>query len=450
MAKIFPFKGIMYNKKVIDKMTKVMAPPYDVISPEDQEKFYSTHPYNVIRLILGKEFPGDNESNNKYVRSEKFFESWLKHGLLEEDVEPCLYVYEQIYKNEGKILKRLGFLSLLRLEDFDRGKVLPHEETFPKHKMDRLELKRICSANFDSIFAIFSDEKLYVEKILKKYSRRKPHISVKDGNQVTHNLWRIDHKGDIKRIIKFMSDRTVFIADGHHRYEASLKYRDEMKDKYQKFTGEELYNHVIMYLTHIEGKGLSVFPIHRVIRNIPDLDVAILEEAIKEYFEVEDITFTKRGEPAARKKLLKLMKKAKEEEHAIGMLLEGLNKYCLLKLKEEKIVDKFAKDDKPKEWRRLDVTVLHAIIISHILGIRDQSSTNGQILYIKDDESAAKKVLDGECQLAFFLNPTKVSQIIKIANEKEKMPQKSTYFYPKLLSGLLMNKIYLDEKAEEL
>lgn len=448
MAKIFPFKGITYSKKVIKNFSKVMAPPYDIIPPENQEALYATHPYNVIRLILGKDFPGDNESNNKYVRAERFFGSWLKHGLLSSDEKPCIYVYGQKYSMGGKKLLRRGFISLLRLEDFDRGKVLPHEDTFPKAKIDRLELMRICSANFESIFAIFSDEKNHIDKIIKKYMKRKPAIEAKDRDGVLHSIWKIDRMGDIKRIARYMLDKTVFIADGHHRYEAALKFRDEMKEKYQKFTGEEAYNHVMMYFTPIEGDGLTILPIHRLLHNIPDLDIPSFEEAVKEYFILGSLPFTKRSEGRVRRKLLNLMKKAGEGEHFIGMLLSGINKYYLLKLKDERSVDKFVKDDKPREWRKLDVTILHAIIVGHVLGItKDRVQLEDYITYVKSDEEAVKRISSGEFQIAFFMNPTKVSQMVKIANDKEKMPQKSTYFYPKLLSGLVMNKIYLDDKV---
>jgi len=451
MAKVFPFKGIIYNKKVIDNLNKVMAPPYDVISPDEREELYQKHPYNVIRLILGKDFPGDSESNNKYVRAEKFFESWLKHGLLAQDEDPAIYVYEQKYSCEKKKYKRLGFVSLLRLEDFDRGKVLPHEETFPRAKLDRLELLRVCSANFESIFAVYSDEKSYVEKILKKHSKRKPIIKVKDRDGVEHSFWRITQKGDLKRVMKAMSDRTVFIADGHHRYEASLRYRDEMKEKYQKFTGEELYNHILMYMTPIEGKGLTVLPIHRLVRGIPDLDIPTFEDALKEYFDIDVYPFSKRSEPRVRSKLLKSMRKMPPEVHPIAMLLSGMSQYYLLKLKDEKTVDRFVRDGRPKEWRKLDVTVLHSVIISHVLGLTaERVESENHISFVKSDELAAKRVLAGEQQIAFFLNPTRVSQIVKIAGEREKMPQKSTYFYPKLLTGLVMNKIFFDEKVEPL
>jgi uncharacterized protein (DUF1015 family) len=448
MAKVFPFSAVLYNKKVVSKLDKVMAPPYDVISPELQNNLYERHPYNVIRLILGKEFPGDSDSNNKYLRAETFFTSWLKHGLLKEDEEPGLYVYEQKYSVLGKKLVRRGFFCLLRLEDFDRGKVMPHEETFLKPKADRLEMLRTCSANFESVFSIFSDEKDYVDKVLKKYSRRKPAVSVRDDDGVIHSVWMLDGKPDIRKVMKAMADKTVFIADGHHRYEASLKYRDEMREKFQKFTGDEKYNHILMYLTPIEGKGLSILPIHRLIRTMQDFDVPSFESALQEYFVLETLPFGKRNEEQVRKKVIRLMEKAGEGEHFFGMLMAGVSKYYILKLKDEKMVDKFVKDGKPKEWKRLDVTILHSMIIGHILGLTSERiDTEEHVTYVKDAGEAAKKVFAGGYQMAFLLNPTKVGQIIKIAGEKEKMPQKSTYFYPKLLSGLLMNRIHMDEKV---
>lgn len=448
MAKIFPFRGILYDKKIVNNLNKVMAPPYDVISPSEQDAYYAKHPYNVIRLILGKDYPGDGESNNKYVRADRFFLSWLKHGLLAQDEKPCIYVYEQKYTLYGKKYQRRGFISLLRLEDFDRGKVLPHEETFPKHKLDRLELMRVCSANFESIFSIFSDEKNHIDKLLKKSGKRKPVIQVKDNDGVVHSIWKMDSKADIKKAMRLLSDRNVFIADGHHRYEAALRFRDEMKEKYQKFTGEEAYNHIMMYFTPLEGKGLTILPIHRLVREIPDLDISSFEQALKDYFELKPFPFSKRTEESVRKKVLKLIAKAGEGEHLFGMLLAGVSQYYILKLRDEKSVDRFVREDKPKEWKRLDVTILHALVINHVLGLTSEKVTNEDpIVYVKEPSEAVKKVQEGGFSIAFFLNPTKVSEIVKIAGEKVKMPQKSTYFYPKLLSGLVMNRIYLDEKV---
>lgn len=449
MAKVFPFRGIFYNKKRIKNLSKVMSPPYDVISIEERDRFYDLHHFNVIRLILGKEFPGDNETNNKYLRAEKFFDGWLRHGVFLHDPEPYIYIYEQKYSYAKKKYVRRGFIALLRLEDFDRGKVFPHEHTLPKPKSDRFELIRTSAANFDSVFSLYSDEKGKIEKSMKKYISRKPIIEVVDGDKIKHRLWRIDRKTTIKKIITEMSDKAVFIADGHHRYEAALKFRDEMKDKYQKFTAEESYNHIMMFFTPVQGKGLTILPIHRLIRNTPELDIGRFEDALSQYFDIEILEFTSRTESKFRKKLFGRMKAMGEKAHVFGMYAKGANKYYLLTLKDEKIMDKIVTEDKPKEWKRLDVTIAHILIIEKILGIgKEKVESEEHVSFVKSVDEAIDAVKEGENQLAIFLNPTKVKDVIAIASAKEKMPQKSTFFYPKLLTGLLMNKIYLDEKIK--
>jgi len=448
MVKLFPFKGISYNKRVAKNMSTLMTPPYDVISKEDQEKFYNANHYNVIRLILGKDFPGDSDINNKYIRAAKFFESWLKHGILLEDEAPCIYVYEQRYSHKKQKFVRRGFISLLRLEELGQSKVYPHENTLSKPKADRLELMKICSAQLEPIFGIYSDKKEKIEKILRKIIKRKPTIEVTDDKKIKHRLWKVEKKPLIKKIAKEMADKVVFIADGHHRYEATLKFRDEMKDRYQRFSGDELYNHIMMYFTHIENKGLNIFPIHRLIHNLPERDIGSLEDAIKKFFEVQEFGFTRKTEKNQRKKLMRKLEQEGKTKHAFGLYVRGQNKYYLMTLKDEKIMDKLLKDGKPKEWRKLDVVIIHTVFINHILGISDEGvSKEDNITYVKDENEAFDLVKEGKHQMALLLNATKVDQIVEIASEKELMPQKSTYFYPKLLTGLVMNKINQEDKV---
>ncbi len=448
MAKVFPFKGIFYNKKIIKDLLKVTAPPYDVITEEERDKFYAVHPYNVIRLILGKSFPGDDELNNKYIRAERFFDSWLRHNILIQDEIPSIYIYEQAYIFERKKLKRVGFIALLRLEDIDRGKVYPHEETFERPRVDRLELIRTCAANFDSIFSMYSDKKEIITKILRKNMIRKPIIDLIDKTKIRHRIWRIESRGDIKKILKELTDKSIFIADGHHRYEAALTFRDEMKDKYQKFTGEEGYNHTVMYFTNIEGGGLTILPIHRLVKNIMELNAQVLIEKLRQFFEVEEFPFKTRNELNIRRKILTRIKKFPSSEHTFILFIRGINKYFLLKLLDEKILDKIIVLERSKEWKRLDVTIAHELIIKRILGIGGERIQNEDIGYTKNVDEAIENVKIGKYQLAILLNPTKVSEIVAIASGKERLPQKSTFFYPKLLTGLVMNKIFLDEKVK--
>jgi uncharacterized protein (DUF1015 family) len=436
---------VTYNKNCVGNLAKVTTPPYDVISKEEQDELYDIHPYNLIRLILGKNYQGDTDLNNKYSRASAFFKSWLKNDILKKDEEPSIYVYEQKFMHKNKKISKLGYIALFKIEEFEAGRIFPHENTLAKPKTDRLDLLRACSVNFEPIFSLYADEKNKITKLLKKAVKRKPIVEVKDKQKVFHRLWKISTKSVLNKIIKEMANKQVYIADGHHRYEASLKYRNEMRNRAQKSTGEEPYNYIMMYFTNVYEKGLVILPIHRLIKNLNLKDVIKLLNSLQEYFQVIEIKFTKNSEKSARRKLMKNISQAKEGEHYFGMYINGFNKYFLLKLKNEKAADKLIDHSKPKEYRKLDVTLLHNIVIKHILDIQD-SGIEDAITFVHDDDKAFDMVKSGKYKLALLLNSTKVEQIIAVANKYEKMPQKSTFFYPKLKSGLVMYKMDFPEK----
>lgn len=442
MVNVFPFKGILYNKKKIKKLDKVMTPPYDVISPAEQDEYYDKNNYNVIRLILGKEFKDDSQYNNKYLRSAAFLKGWLQHEILKEDEKPAIYFYEQRFAAKGKKYSRQGFIALLRLEDLDRGKVFPHENTLSKPKMDRIELLRACSANLENIFTIYSDEKLKTIKPFKKLQRKKPAIEVKDKNGVVHRVWRIDSKNAILKIMKEMKDKPVFIADGHHRYEASLKYRKEMRLRNTRFSEDESYNHIMAFFTPIEGEGLVVLPIHRMVKVAHNFDFQRFYEELGIYFEIEEFAFKKRAEKSVRKKALKALSVKGESKHAYLLAVKAENKYLLLTLRDGIGIDDIQEEERSTAYKNLDVTILHAIVMQKILGV----SPDRDISFSKDSDDALDKILNGEFDMAFLLNPTKITDVIEIAKAFEKMPQKSTFFYPKLLSGLVINRIAYNER----
>ena len=445
MVKLFPFEGITYNKKKLKKLDGVFTPPYDVISPEQQDAFYQKNDFNYIRLILGKEFPGDGDYNNRYVRAAAFLEGWLRHEILIKNPKPAIYIYEQRFKVMGHSFVRLGFISLLRLEDMGRGKVYPHEETHSRAKVDRLQILRSTFANLEPIFGLYSDEKSRVTKMLKPFMKRTPLIEVTDADKVTHRLWVIDSGGAISRIIKEMRDKAIFIADGHHRYEAANRFKDELKTKNTKFTEEESYNHVMMYFTPLEDPGLVVLPIHRVLRNLAYFEPVRFEQQLGAYYDITPYEATPKTMSKVQKKLLADMAKSGTEKHLFGLYL-GHHKFLLLSLKDENMVDPLVEEDKPKAWKRLDTTILRATIFETILAINQENED--KITYVKDATEAVQMVDEGKGQLAFLLNSTKIEEITAIASKLEKMPQKSTYFWPKLLSGLVLFKIDHGEKIK--
>ncbi len=447
MANISPFKGILYNNDKIKDIKAVVAPPYDVISPKEQENLYKIHKNNVVRLILGKEEDEDTPDNNRYTRANDFFESWQRDGILIKDAYPSIYVYAQEYylgESEGFEKKmRIGFISLSKLEDFGEGGIHPHENTLAKPKEDRLRLIKSCNANFSPIFGLFSDPSKRIDSILKDAMRQPPLYDLADDAGVRHTLWAIRENRAIQIITGQMSDKQIFIADGHHRYETAINYRNEMRKKTPNFTGDEPFNHVMMYFTNTNSEGLSILPIHRIVNNLKDFDKKKIVDEARFFFDIESFTFNEYEEKNVRQRLFSEMKNRGENGHIFGMYL-GDNEYLLLTLKGEGQVARGKGQEKnmPSPLKTLDVTILHTLFIEKALGISEESlSEQKNITYTINEIEAVKGVREGKYQLALFLNPTKIEEVQAVAAAGEKMPQKSTFFYPKLITGLVMNKL---------
>ncbi|MBI3582671.1 MAG: DUF1015 domain-containing protein [Nitrospinae bacterium] len=447
MAKIIPFKGILYNKEKIRDMKDVVAPPYDVISPAEQEELYKRHENNVVRLILGKESNSDTSDNNRYTKARDSFDSWQRDSILIKDAFPSIYVYSQEYhlgETEGfEKKRRLGFIALSKLEDFGEGKIHPHENTLAKPKEDRLKLMQHCNANFSSIFGLFSDPSKRIDSVLKDYMRHSPLYDLVDDAGMRHTLWAIRDNRAIQIITGVMSDKQVFIADGHHRYETAINYRNEMRGKLPNFSGEELYNYVMMYFTNTNSEGLSILPIHRLVSNLSDFDKKEIVKKAGEFFNIEKLSFNESDEKAVRKRLFSDMKERGEKEHIFGMYI-GDDDYILLTLKEggQEEVNSKQYGVGSKQVKKLDVTILHTLLIEKILGISEKSlAEQKNITYTISWDEAIKDVKAGKYQIALFLNPTKIEEVKDVAAAGEKMPQKSTFFYPKLITGLVMNKL---------
>jgi len=435
LAEIRAFKGILYNEEKVN-LERAVAPPYDVISPREQGKYYNLSEYNVIRLILGKEYPGDNAVNNKYTRAATFFQEWLREGVLREDEKPAIYLYQQEYSlKTGERKRRIGFIALAKLEDFDTGKIFPHERTEPKTKIDRLNLLRACKAHFCQIFALYSDPRRGIDHILEAKAKEQPIIDVRDEDGARHKLWRINEQKTIDKIVQIIKDKALYIADGHHRYETALNFRNEMRKKFPELT--EVYDYVIMMLVNMDGEELTILPIHRVVRNIKELNFHKLLQKIEEFFDLQILQFNRANETIQREKFLEKLRE-KRKDRTFGMYWG--DKYYLLTVREEKTIDEILGPGHSAEWKKLDVITLHNLLFGRILGLK-KTYLEDSIKYTIYEEEAIEFINRGEYQIAFFLNPTKINQIKKIANNREIMPQKSTFFYPKLLSGLVMYKL---------
>jgi uncharacterized protein (DUF1015 family) len=434
-----------------------MAPPYDIISDLAQDRYYNNHEYNIVRLIFGKELPSDRRDENRYTRAADYFNTWLRGGILKQDPEFSIYLYSQDYLFKGGRKRRSGFIALVRLEDFDSRTILSHEETLPGPKADRFRLVAACQANFSSIFALYSDPRGAIERYLAKARRPLADLVYEDG--VRHTLWAITDGATIDRIAELMALKEVFIADGHHRYEAALNFRNLRREQFGRYTGTESYNYTMVYFSNVDDPGITILPTHRLVRNLPGSNMAELNERLGEFFEIEAFEFgSLRQEQRQRKKIFEEMAARRRpaspvkrgergspkatstpRDHLFGMY-SGSNRYYLLALKDEQILDKVGDLNRSCQYRRLDTAILHSLILDRILGLGERLSEDDMV-YTQDVDDAIQLVREGDWQIAFFLNPPRMSQVRDIALSGELMPSKSTYFYPKLLSGLVINRI---------
>jgi uncharacterized protein (DUF1015 family) len=440
MATIAPFRGFVYNEALAGDINGLVSPPYDIISPEEQQELYRKSPCNIVRLEFGLESPGDTAEDSRYTRAAVLLDEWLKKDVLHQSKEPAFYIYEMEYKSGGRTRKLRGFICMVRIEDYDSGIVKPHETTLSGPKTDRLNLLRACKACFSQIFSLFSDSQATVAGVLTR-TTGKPEREVKSSDGVVHRLWTLTDKADIAAIVGAMADKPIFIADGHHRYDTALNYRNERRKAAGSFTGEEGFNYVPMFLARIEDPGLTILPAHRALFNLTDFHPQRFEEDLNKFFNIERIDFTKKSEPADRKTVLDTMAKRSDHAHIFGMRVTGEHSYYLLTLRNEADMDAIIPSRSPA-YRRLDVSILHHLIIDRLLGIKMEIHKLGlNIEYIKEADDAIRRVADGTVEIIFLMNPTKVTEVRDVAAAGERMPQKATYFYPKLLSGLVVSKI---------
>jgi uncharacterized protein (DUF1015 family) len=440
MAKISPFRGILYNQAKAGTLADLVCPPYDIISSAAREELYRKSPYNVVRLEFGLESPADTDADNRYTRAAAVLDEWFKKDILRLDQAPALYLYEMEYAAGTETKKFRGFIGLVRLEEYDSGIIKPHETTLSGPKTDRLNLLRACKVSFSQIYSLFSDPQRKITDILLGVTR-KPEMEVKSSDGVVHRIWPVHDTHAIEAIAREMADKPLFIADGHHRYDTALNYRNEQRKAAGTFTGEEPYNYVAMFLACLEDPGITILPAHRALFNLAGFNLQRFNNELKRHFNIERLDFNKKSEPRDLATMLETMAHRTARAHVFGMRIKGEHSYYLLTLRNEADMAVLLPDKLPA-YRNLDVSILHHLIIDKLLGIKIETHKLGlNIEYIKESDEAAKRAQDGSAEIVFFMNPTKVGEIKNVALAGERMPQKATYFYPKLLTGLVMYKI---------
>lgn len=439
MVDIKAFRGIVYNPAKIASLEDVVAPPYDVIDEEKRETLYNQHPKNIVRLILGKDFEGDNGTVNKYARASEFLSNWLKDGSLARDEKPAIYLYHQTYSSDGATKVRKGFMAAIKLEAFEKGIVLPHEATLAKPVEDRLKLFRATQCNLSPVFGLYADREEYLDNLLDKAAKGLPPVSLNEVDSSTHDMMRLTDSEIIRQVAEFMKEKKVVIADGHHRYTTALAYKKEMDEK-SGADPDAPYNYVLMFLTNMYGKGISVGPIHRLIHGV-EIQRGKLKSALGESFDVEEARAAQDGKiPEA------LFQKLKDSAR-LGVsfvLYFGKGEYWLLKQKPGVNLAAKIPVDGPDELKLLDVSVVHSLLIEGALKItKEDVKSQKNIIYTKDVAESVRLVDKGEADMACLMNATRVEQVEAIAGKGYLMPQKSTFFYPKLLSGLVISPIGL-------
>ena len=424
MAELKPFRALRYTDKAGDPL-ELTCPPYDIISDEQRAAYLEKNPYNVIRLELPR------EGEDPYEEASRVLDSWLKEEILRCDRDPALYIYEEEFSAYGETKKVKGVIARVKVEDFSAGVVLPHEETLSKAKADRFNLMKATHCNFSQIYSLYMDPEHETLSRIDRLSADTPRHEFNDGS-VIHRLWVVNDPVAIGAICEDFAERKLYIADGHHRYETAINFRNWCHEQgLCPEDGEADY--VMMMLVDMEHEGLVVFPTHRLVRDLPSFDEEALLQGCSEYFTVERREDTDTMEAV----LTGLYNEGKKAFGYYG----GGSDWVLLTLKDLSVMEK-ALPGKSAASQGLDVSVLHSLILERVLGIDAENMAKQiNLTYTRSFEEAMDSVREKKSQCAFILNPTRVTEIRDVAAAGEKMPQKSTYFYPKLITGLVMNKM---------
>lgn len=437
MAEVVPFKGVLYNPDQIHDMADVVAPPYDVISPKEQEGFYQRHSKNVIRLILGKAEATDQGQSDIHARAAAYFKQWMEEDTLVQDALPAFYLTSVTFPVGDREVTRYGIIGNVRLEPFDRGVVLPHERTFSKVKSERLKLMQACHSNFSPIFGLYPDGNGILDQLVAHAGRQTPDMDLVDGKGLRHKLWRITDAKTQEHVTNSLQDQCIYIADGHHRYETALNYREWVKENTPDFDETHPANFVMMSLSSLSDPGMVIFPAHRLLKAVLEQERNALLGKVERYFTVRSFSIEEGIESALGEFDAAL--EANATKNAIGLYMKDQAAIFTLVLKEGVMEDLFG-DEIPEALRDLDVTVLTRLLMMELLGF-DQARLDDatKIGYVTTSKAAVRAVDDDEADMAFILNPTRIDQVQRVAQEGLIMPRKSTYFYPKVGSGQVFN-----------
>ncbi|MCP4344152.1 MAG: DUF1015 domain-containing protein [Desulfobacterales bacterium] len=444
MAKIIPFRGILYNPDKIRDISKVITPPFDVISKQEQDEYYESHPQSMIRLILGRKTENDTSDYDWHTKAADSFSQWVSDDMLVQDDLQAFYVTSVEFPMENRMVTRFGMIALVGLEPFENGVVLPHERTFSRVKSERLELMKKCHTNFSPIFSLYSDGNGIFNMLKKSIDGKTPDMDFTDNSDHRHKLWRVTDPDIHKYITDAMKDKKIFIADGHHRYETALNYKRWVSETNPDFPDDHPANYVMMYLCSMEDPGMVILPAHRLITDISSAKLAEFVKNTENYFDVQLFPFEGNGHEKARDEFISALS-SNNSTNTVGIFVKNRSEFHLLKLKPD-VMETLFSNEIPEALIDIDVTVLTRLIFMEILGFDNVRLDNDKLIsYSSVAEKAVEAVNTGDCDVAFILNPTKIEQVKKIAEQGLIMPRKATYFYPKVITGQVINRLTIDD-----
>lgn len=425
MANIKPFKALRFNTNITGDIKNLISPPYDIINDEQYKNYIDLSEFNIIRLELPK-------GTDPYSKAKNLLNEWTKSGILKRDKKDSIYIYEEEFNLSGEIKKIRGFICLVKLEEFSKKIILPHEETLSKAKDDRLNLMKATSCNFSQIYSLYIDEQNKTASLINDACSLKPDVETSDFEGLTHRIWKITDEDIIANLSKQFKNRKLYIADGHHRYETAINYRNYLRENDLAKEGSTA-DYIMMMLVSMADEGLVVFPTHRLIKNIDNFNFNEVISKCEPYFEIEEKDDTHK----IKEELARLYNKSKKA----FAFYYGTKKWILLTLKDNIRIKEIIQN-LSEAILNLDVTILHNLILDKAFGIdKENMRSQCNLIYTRSIDEAIESVNNKTSQCAFILNPTRVTEIKNVALAGEKMPQKSTYFYPKLITGLVMNQI---------
>lgn len=447
MAIVAPFRGLFYNLAKVGNLTEVVTPPYDVIRPAEREAFAARHPYNMVNLILPQAAPGDDRLNNRYTRAGALFRQWEKDQVLVRDSGPAYYYWETEFQHAGRVFTRGGLAALVRLESLSGGGIKPHEQTFSAAKADRLELFKASQANFSPIFSLFPDPGDRVMDRLKGARPDAPLMAFEDTLGYVQRLYRITEAGALTGVHRAFLEMPLFIADGHHRYETSLNFQKLMKERYPQASPEAPFNYTLMYLSNMFDPDLVILMAHRLLGGprLKQMEESWVMGRLKEYFEIVALPAAHEFGEAYEDFLQQTLAEVPAGETAFVVLGFGRKAWRLIM--RPGVRQKVLARQMHPALAQLDVAVLNYLIFEKLLGLDAQAQDDQETCkYTSKMSEAVAAVNRGEARLAFLLNPTRIEQVQEVATAGLIMPRKSTYFYPKVMTGMILSPINPQEE----